>query len=58
MSDYQRGVIDGATAEQKRHARLVHAARETLDWCRKHATDFRTTDICQDLTAGLAELED
>jgi hypothetical protein len=43
-----------AYESRKNHERLVRAACETLEWCREHATDFRLTDTCQNLTAALA----
>ena len=54
---YLEGLECGARIVRERHARLRRSADDTYLWCRTHIPDFRLTDICQSLSAGLAETE-
>jgi len=54
---YLSGLECGARIMREQHARLRRAADDTYLWCCTYAQDFRLTDICQSLKAGLVETE-
>ena len=54
---YERGLAAGRLQERERYARLRRAADDAYLWCCTYAKDFRLTDTCQSLKAGLAETE-
>ena len=54
---YLEGLETGARIQRERYARLRRAADDVYLWCCTYAQDFRLTDTCQNLKAGLAETE-